>query len=71
MADEYEKQLINHFAASNAARYPVFDLVLLGMGQDGETCSMFPNHEILNEKDAWVSYVEDAPRGPKSRITMT
>jgi 6-phosphogluconolactonase len=71
LADQYEKQLISHFAASNAARYPVFDLMLLGMGPDGETASLFPGHEILSERDAWVSYVEDAPRGPKSRITMT
>ncbi|WVN85082.1 6-phosphogluconolactonase [Cryptococcus depauperatus CBS 7841] len=71
LADQYEKQLISHFAASNAARYPTFDLMLLGIGADGETCSLFPGHEILNEKDAWVSYVDDAPRGPKRRITMT
>lgn len=71
LADEYEKQLVGHFAASNAARYPTFDLMLLGMGPDGETCSLFPEHEILSEKDAWVSYIEDAPRGPKRRITMT
>ncbi|CAD6566558.1 MAG: suppressor of los1-1 [Tremellales sp. Tagirdzhanova-0007] len=71
LADEYEKQLVGHFAASNAARYPVFDLMLLGMGPDGETCSLFPGHEILSERDAWVSYIEDAPRGPKARITMT
>lgn len=71
LADQYEKQLVGHFAASNAARYPTFDLMLLGMGPDGETASLFPNHEIMDEKDAWVSYVEDAPRGPKRRITMT
>ncbi|TYJ58853.1 6-phosphogluconolactonase [Cryptococcus floricola] len=71
LADQYEKQLVNHFAASNAARYPVFDLMLLGIGPDGETCSLFPGHEILTEKDAWVSYIDDAPRGPKRRITMT
>lgn len=71
LADEYEKQLISHFAAAHAARYPTFDMILLGMGPDGETCSLFPGHEILSEKDAWVSYVEDAPRGPKRRITMT
>lgn len=71
LADEYEKQLIGHFAASNAARYPTFDLMLLGMGTEGETCSLFPGHEVLEEKDAWVSYIEDAPRGPKRRITMT
>lgn len=71
LADQYEKQLVGHFAASNAARYPTFDLMLLGMGPDGETASLFPKHEIMNERDAWVSYIEDAPRGPKKRITMT
>jgi 6-phosphogluconolactonase len=71
LADQYEKQLVNHFAASNAARYPTFDLMLLGMGPDGETASLFPGHELLSERDAWVSYLEDAPRGPKKRITMT
>ena len=71
LADEYEKQLVGHFAASNAARYPTFDLMLLGMGTDGETASLFPGHEILDERDAWVSFVEDAPRGPAKRITMT
>ena len=71
LADQYEKQLIGHFAASNAARYPTFDLMLLGMGAMGETCSLFPGHELLSERDAWVSYLEDAPTGPKRRITMT
>ncbi|KAK8858638.1 6-phosphogluconolactonase [Kwoniella newhampshirensis] len=71
LADQYEKQLIDHFAKSNAARYPTFDLMLLGMGPDGETASLFPGHELLSEKDAWVSYIEDAPRGPKRRVTMT
>ncbi|WWC88461.1 6-phosphogluconolactonase [Kwoniella dendrophila CBS 6074] len=71
LADQYEKQLIDHFAKSNAARYPTFDLMLLGIGRDGETASLFPGHELLTEKDAWVSYLSDAPRGPKQRITMT
>ena len=71
LADEYEKQLVSHFAKGSAARYPTFDLILLGIGPDGETASLFPGHEIMTEKDAWVSFIEDAPRGPQKRITMT
>ena len=71
LADDYEKQLVNHFAASNAARYPTFDLMLLGMGKEGETCSLFAGHEVLSERDAWVTSLDDAPNGPKRRITMT
>lgn len=71
LADDYEKQLVGHFAASNAARYPTFDLMLLGMGKEGETCSLFAGHEVLSERDAWVTSLDDAPNGPKRRITMT
>jgi 6-phosphogluconolactonase len=71
LADEYEKQLINTFAASNAARYPVFDLILLGMGSDGHTVSLFPGHQLLSERDAWVTSLDDAPEGPPKRITLT
>lgn len=71
LADDYEKQLVGCFAASNAARYPTFDLMLLGMGMEGETCSLFPGHEALAERDAWVTSIDDAPNGPKRRITMT
>lgn len=62
---------MHHFAASNAARYPTFDLMLLGMGVEGETCSLFAGHEVLSERDAWVTSLDDAPNGPKRRITMT
>jgi 6-phosphogluconolactonase len=71
LSDEYEKQLIALFAEKNAARFPVFDLILLGMGPDGHTCSLFPGHELLSETDRWVAWLDDSPKPPKKRITFT
>jgi 6-phosphogluconolactonase len=71
LSDQYEKQLISLFAEKNAARFPVFDLILLGMGPDGHTCSLFPGHELLSETDRWVAYLEDSPKPPSKRITFT
>jgi len=71
LSDAYEKELIREFAQKDAARFPVFDLILLGMGPDGHTASLFPGHELLSEEDRWVAYVEDSPKPPPKRITFT
>jgi len=71
LTDAYEKELIKEFAQKDSARFPVFDLILLGMGPDGHTASLFPGHDLLTEEDRWVAYIEDSPKPPPKRITLT
>jgi 6-phosphogluconolactonase len=71
LADAYEQELVKVFANKSAVKIPVFDLLLLGMGPDGHTCSLFPGHALLNETNGWVAPVTDSPKPPPNRITLT
>jgi 6-phosphogluconolactonase len=49
---------------------PVLDVVVLGMGEDGHTASLFPGHPALEEKERRVLAVV-GPKPPPWRLTLT
>ncbi len=56
---------------STELRGGALDLVLLGVGEDGHVASLFPGHQALAQNDLRAVAVEDAPRAPKRRLSLT
>jgi 6-phosphogluconolactonase len=69
----YERELQTfHGARELDPEKPLFDLVLMGVGPDGHTASLFPGDAALKERSRWVVGVARAPVKPLvPRVTLT
>lgn len=58
-----------HAYAAKLAGVGDFDLVILGLGEDGHTASLFPGHTAKQEADAVAVF--DAPKPPPERVSLS
>jgi 6-phosphogluconolactonase len=65
-ARDYEATLRSHFPGA----WPRFDLLILGLGSEGHTASIFPESPAVAERTRWVLAVT-APAEPAVRLTLT
>src|SRR4051794_31669439 len=63
-ARDYQAEIARVFGVDPSGAPPVFDLVLLGMGPDGHTASLFPGNPVLRETTRWVAPVANSPKPP-------
>ena len=66
-AQQHETEL-RQFFQTPEGEFPIFDLILLGMGDDGHTASLFPHTEALKERDRLVTV---GNKDGQPRLTFT
>jgi 6-phosphogluconolactonase len=69
-SERYEAELRRVFGVPEG-EVPRFDLILLGMGPDGHTASLFPGHAALAETKRLVVRIAGSPMPPPERVTFT
>jgi 6-phosphogluconolactonase len=73
-ARRYEAELKAFYGSDKLARqWPLFDVVLLGVGPDGHTASLFPGYPAVEETSRWVIEVPKAhvePFVPRVSLTL-
>jgi len=74
---EVDVAALDRSAARYAARLeatlgtpPVLDLAVVGVGEDGHVCSLFPGDPAVEVRDRWVVAVSHAPKPPRARLSL-
>ncbi|HTT97664.1 MAG TPA: 6-phosphogluconolactonase [Rhizomicrobium sp.] len=68
-ADTYQSELRAFYGADFLnPTHNLFDIVLLGLGEDGHTASLFPGSPVLEERNRWTAATD---KGGQTRITLT
>jgi len=71
-AARYERELRLALGERSELREQRLDAVVLGMGGDGHTASLFPRTEALDERERWIVLNDgDGVTPPRPRMTMT
>jgi 6-phosphogluconolactonase len=65
-AREYEARLMARLGTPAS-----LDVALIGVGSDGHVCSLFPGHPLLRESVRLVAAIDDSPKPPPRRLTLT
>ena len=68
---EFKNQAKRNYEREIEEQGGVFDILLLGSGEDGHVCSLFPNHAGLEDESELTFFVDDSPKPPPERITIS
>ena len=59
----YDREIENAFGA--------YDIILLGVGEDGHVASLFPNNSALESEEEYTVLINDSPKEPRERISIS